>query len=133
MRWRAGTSFNVFGGTFGDEKIDGDNYLAPFFAEQHSSSSDTGNTGQPWPAGEFTALVVNVSAAPGTGDSWTFTLRRNSTDTAATCTLSGSETSCTWSGSAVFTTGGRLSLWADEAGSANETRVTFAASFTPDF
>lgn len=46
-----------------------------------------------------TAIYVKLSAAPGSGKSKTFTLRKNGADTALTCTVSDAATTCNGTGS----------------------------------
>ena len=45
-------------------------------------------------SGTLRNLYVEVSTAPGGGNSRTFTVRKNSTSTALTCTIAGAATSC---------------------------------------
>jgi Collagen triple helix repeat (20 copies) len=61
-------------------------------------------------------LSVEVTAAPGTGSSRTFTLRDDAASTSLSCTISGVQTSCTSAGSAFITPGSELSLQASAAG-----------------
>ena len=65
----------------------------------------------PVPAGEVQMLVVRSSAAPGTGESATFTVRRNGSDQAMTTSISGSSlTANTSSNSVTCSTGDRIAV-----------------------
>jgi hypothetical protein len=50
---------------------------------------------------KFTGLAVLVDVAPGGSDTWIVTVRDDAADisgTSATCTITGAETTCSWSG-----------------------------------
>jgi hypothetical protein len=63
----------------------------------------------PVPAGTATDFYFNTGGvAPGTGNSMTLTLRDNGVNTALTCTISGSATSCSLTGQSVPIAAGDL-------------------------
>jgi hypothetical protein len=55
-------------------------------------------------------LAVELTAAPGAGATRTFTLRDDGADTAVSCTISGSETTCTSTATATVAAGSELSI-----------------------
>jgi hypothetical protein len=62
-------------------------------------------------------LAVKLTAAPGAGNSRTFTLQDDGIATAVTCTISDTSTSCTsGSGSASISPGSELSIRAEVTG-----------------
>ena len=85
-------------------------------------------------AGTFKNLRVTVSAAPGAGKSYTFTLRKNQADAALTCAISGaSATSCADSSNTVSYVGGdSVSMEQTPAGTPTAVQGRFTAMFTPD-
>ena len=58
----------------------------------------------------ITDLLVAVATAPGAGASWTFTVRKNGADTAATVTISGAATSATFTGTVTCVAGDLLTI-----------------------
>src|SRR5207344_758289 len=60
-------------------------------------------------AGTFTGLAATVAAAPGTGKSWTITLRLNGADTALAVTIANAATTGTSSGSVAVVAGDLVS------------------------
>lgn len=63
------------------------------------------------PDGTLNNSLVKVSTAPGEGGSWEVTVRKNGTNTDNTCTISGSDTTCTDNADAVlFAAGDLLSI-----------------------
>src|SRR5437868_4986959 len=66
----------------------------------------------PMPAnGTVQELHATLSVAPGSGNSVTFTIRKNGSSTSVTCTISGTATSCGDSSNAIgFATGDLISM-----------------------
>jgi hypothetical protein len=63
-----------------------------------------------WPvplAGKITSLQAYVNQVPGSGDSWTVTLRQNASDASLSCVISGSSQSCSGTGSVTVASGDR--------------------------
>ncbi len=90
-----------------------------------------------WPvptAGKMTSLSAYVNQAPGSGDSWTVTLRKNASNTSLSCTISGSSTqSCSAIGTVTVSAGDRLGVEFTEGGSAASTTGSgWSACFIPD-
>ena len=88
----------------------------------------------PMPAtGTIQELHATMSSAPGTGNSVTFTIRKNGTSTAVACTVSGSATSCADSVNAVgFGTGDLISVQInDTAGVVANIDYGWTSQFVP--
>ena len=90
-----------------------------------------------WPvpaAGTVNTLSAFVGQAPGSGRSWTVTLRKNDTDTSLSCVMSGTSQSCTASGSSVsFVAGDRMGARFVQGGSAAGTSGEgWSACFVPN-
>lgn len=99
--------------------------------------SDTNNRlDRVWPvpvAGKVTSFRAYVGQAPGSGDSWTVTLRKNASNTALACTISGSSQSCSDAGPVTVSAGDRLGVTFSEGGSASGTTGSgWSACFVPD-
>jgi hypothetical protein len=75
-------------------------------------SSTEANVQQVLPvAASASNLYVRISAQPGSGNSYTFTLRKNSADTSLSCSISGTATVCSNSSGAVsFSAGDLISI-----------------------
>lgn len=76
------------------------------------SSMGISGTGSPinvWSAaGTFGGLICTIGTAPGSGNSWVIILRVAGSDTAVTCTIADSATSCTDVANSVAVTVGQL-------------------------
>ena len=95
-----------------------------------SQSATESNVRMPSPvAGALGTLTVKTSDDAGGGNTWTFTIVRNGSDTALTCSISGSSaTTCSFSSSTVaIAVGDTLSLKAVPASGPNSAVVTWAA------
>lgn len=68
--------------------------------------SRANRVGATWDAKEFR---VETTSSPGTGDTWTFTLRKNLADTALSFGISGSATSGSDTGTVTFSSGDKMS------------------------
>ncbi len=78
-----------------------------------------------WPvpvAATVTTLRAFVNQAPGTGSSWTVTLRKNAANTSLACTISGTSQSCGATGTVSASAGDRLGIEFIEAGTASGTQ-----------
>ncbi len=89
-----------------------------------------------WPvpvAGAVSTLRAFVGQAPGTGDSWTVTVRKNAANTALSCTISGAGQTCTDSGPVSVAAGDRLGVEFVEGGTAAGTQgAGWSTCFIPD-
>lgn len=84
-------------------------------------------------AGTLKNLRVELSAAPGAGKSYAFTLRLNQANTSVTCTVSGTATACTdTSNTATVAAGDTVSLMEVGSGTpgaaAAQTSLTFSST-----
>lgn len=64
----------------------------------------------------ITQWDLQLPAAPGAGKSWTFTIRANGADTAATITISGTNTTGSWTGTLNLSAGDLICYSAVSAG-----------------
>jgi len=81
--------------------------------------------------GSLDNFNVRLSTAPGTGDSYTFTVRLNEANTALSCTISGSATSCSDTGAVAVTAGQAISILVDPTNDPASAEVRWTATFTP--
>lgn len=83
-------------------------------------------------AGSFSNLRVRITAAPGAGNSRTYTFRNNGADTALACTISGaSDTTCSdTSDSISITAGDDVSFENSQLCCPNAANFDFSARFT---
>jgi hypothetical protein len=84
-------------------------------------------------AGTVQELHATLSAAPGSGNSVTFTIRKNGASTAVACSISGTATSCSDPNNATgFSTGDLLSVQiTDTAGVAADIHYGWTSQFVP--
>jgi len=81
------------------------------------------------PSGTASKLVVNLSVAPGGGGSATVTIRKNGVNTALSCTVADTATTCSNAvGSVSFADGDLLSILYSESGAAGS-RVRFGFEY----
>jgi hypothetical protein len=84
----------------------------------------------PLPAGAASRLLVRLSAAPGGSGAVTITVRRNGVNTALTCSVVGSATTCqNTTASISFVDGDRLSVFYSESSSA-AARVSWSIRYS---
>lgn len=120
-----GTSGSAIGGNYPNTATN--NFLIPWNA---STNATEANSNVPMPSGKASKLVVNLTVAPGTGQSATLTLRKNLANTALTCTVSGTSTTCTDTvDSVTFSDGDLLSILYTETGAAAASRIRFAFEY----
>lgn len=108
-----GASGSIVGGNYANQ---GNNrFLVPW---DTTSLGSEANASVPVPSGTALRLVVDLTAAPGTGDSATIMIRKNGVDTSLACTVSGTATTCEdMDGDVAFSTGDLLSIRYTEVGS----------------
>lgn len=118
-----GTSGSAIGGNYATNNND---YLLPWGA---TTSGAEDNAIVPLPSGTARKLVVNLTAAPGAGGSATITIRKNRANTSLTCTVSGTDTTCSDTvNSVTFSDGDLLSILYTEI-SAAPARVRLAFEY----
>lgn len=119
-----GTSGSAIGGNYPNT---GNNlFLIPW---GNTSSATEDNANIPLPSGTASKLVVSRVVAPGAGHSITVTIRKNGVNTALTCTISGTATTCTDTADSVtFSDGDLLSILHTET-SAASSRIRFAFEY----
>jgi hypothetical protein len=114
--------------------ISSDNYLAPFYHIDQSSSVESREI--PVLAGAMSSVRIAVAVAPNNGggtQSWTFHVVRNGTNVASqNCTISEAVTTCTIAGPVTFTNGQRFALFADAINSPATTRIAYTAEYDFD-
>ena len=87
-------SQQVMAGSIGISALTaGTYYLTPFGEQTITATEERAYCFTP-SAVTFKKLKVALSVAPGAGNSYIFTLRKNGADQAVTCTISGTATSC---------------------------------------
>jgi hypothetical protein len=81
--------------------------------------------------GTVSDLHVFLTPAPGTGNGWTVTVRKNSADTSVTCTVSNTDTTCEDTGNSVsFSAGDLISVGANPTGAIpTENFIKWTAKF----
>ncbi len=118
-----GTSGSAIGGNYAN--TGNNNFLFPW----GTTSGTEANTNIPLPSGKASKLVVSLTVAPGAGQSATVTIRKNGVNTALTCTVSGTATTCADTvNSVTFNDGDLLSVLYTEAGAA-ASRIRFAFEY----
>jgi hypothetical protein len=119
-----GTSGSAIGGNY--PNTGNNNFLMPWGV---TTSGTEANVSVPLPSGTASKLLVNLTAAPGAAGSATISIRKNGGNTALTCTVSGSATTCTdTTNSVTFSDGDLLSIHYTEAGAA-AARIRFAFEY----
>jgi hypothetical protein len=81
--------------------------------------------------GTVTKLRVFVTTAPGAGNDWVLTVRKNETNTALTCTIAGAFTTCNDNSVVTITAGDLLDLRVSPTGSPELTTITWSAKIAP--
>ena len=129
VRWATGCL--PFGGASSSS------HAADFEMGVGGGSDTNGRLDDAWPApvaATISSFRASVRQAPGSGDSWTATLRKNNADTSLSCAISGaSATSCSDTGTVTVAAGDRLGVAFGEGGSASGTTGSgWSACFVPD-
>jgi hypothetical protein len=83
--------------------------------------------------GTLKNFFVFIENAPGSGDSWTFVVRKNGVSSAVTCVISGSTaTSCSdLTHTETFAPGDLISIKITHGGSPTNARMQWTALFGP--
>lgn len=119
-----GTSGSAIGGNYSN--TGSNSFLMPWGV---TTSGTEANVNVPLPSGTASKLVASLTAAPGAGGSATITIRKNGGNTALSCTVSGTDTTCTDTvNSVTFSDGDLLSILYTEA-SAATARIRFAFEY----
>ena len=110
---------------------------ASFEVATFAGGSTTGRADHLWPApvnGNADTFRAFLGQAPGAGDTWTVTLRKNDANTTLSCTISGaSQTTCTDTGAVSFVAGDRMGVTFVESGTAaNTLGAGWSACFVPN-
>lgn len=75
---------------------------------------------------------MQLNGTPGSSDSYAFTVRRNGADTAVTCTVSGSASSCVdTSNSVAFAADDTISIKVTPTGTPSARRMGWTGKFVP--
>lgn len=109
---------------------------ATFQIATFGAGATSGNPDQFWPApvaATVNDLSARVATAPGSGNSWTVTLRKNGANTSLSCVISGAGTSCSGSSAVTVVAGDRLGVQFTEGGSASGTAgSSWSVCFVPN-
>jgi hypothetical protein len=112
-----------------------ENYETRYMPMGYAADSNTESTVQvPMPvAGNLSKFYVNLDGSPGTGNSYTFTVRKNGADQIdLQVVISGSATSGSdTSGSVSFAAGDLISIESTPASSPTDRGARWSATFTP--
>lgn len=112
----------IFGGTGFEVDAASDLYVGTIV------DSDQTAIWIPLPAVSMSTLYVASSVAPGTGESYTFTVYKNTTPTAMTAQISGSGTSASYSASTItFSAGEKFSVRIVTSSGAQTAYLTYSA------
>ena len=123
--------FAIGGGTgLNDLDRHSANYVPMFNAGVSSSESDIQ---QPMPvAGTLSNFYAILDGSPGNGNSYTFIVRKNGTDTTVTCTISDTDTiSSDLTNSVDFDAGDLISIMATPASNPAASSMRWTAQFSP--
>lgn len=101
----------------------------------HTSGSSESATQFPMPGGTVRQLRVRVPTAPGpaaSGNTWTFTVRKNGVSTGVTCTIFETATSCSdLVNASAFAADDLISLRVDAISNPYDSDGFWSAQFTP--
>jgi len=118
-------SGSVIGGNYASS-IGSSGFLMPWGT---TVSPTEANVNVPLPSGTASKLVVSLTAAPSPGGSVTIRIRKNGSNTALTCTVSDTTTTCTdLVNSVTFSDGDLLSIFYAKANAATA-RIRFAFEY----
>jgi hypothetical protein len=120
----------VIGGGTGDTNLSniGNRYVPLFYSDVDSDESDVEQL-VPVSA-TLSNFYVRLTGSPGTGNSYTFMVRRNGDDTSVACTISGGATTCSnTANNQIFNAGDRISIEADPDSGPNSARMRWTATF----
>ncbi len=120
----SGTSGSAIGGNYANAGTN--RFLVPW---DTTTTGTEANANVPLPQGTAERLIVSLTTAPGVGHSATITVRKNGANTALTCTVAGTDTSCSDVSDAVtFADGDLLSVLYTESGAAGS-RIRFGFEY----
>ena len=95
-----------------------------------ATNATEGSVSVPVPAGTAAKLTVSISAAPGAGRQWTFTVRRSGSDTTVTCTISNPNTTCSdTTNTAAFTAAQTIDLGIVASGNPSDATATCSITY----
>jgi len=127
-----GPSATIVGGGTNDANLAGSavRYVPMFNAGRFTNESDAQ---QIVPVGgSLSRLYVRLNGSPGSGDSYTFTVRRNGADTSLSCTISGSATDCSDTADSVqLQAGDLIAIAAVPTSSPTGRQMSWTARFEP--
>lgn len=87
----------------------------------------------PWPVtGTLRAMRIALTVAPGSGKSWTFTVRVNQVDTEAAITISDTETTGLWQGLVSVASGDLIALKIQPSGTPSGAPARITVEFDSD-
>lgn len=82
-------------------------------------------------AGTLANLKVFISVAPGAGNSWTITARKNGASTTVTCTIANPNTTCSdTTHTAAFAVGDTINVLIVGTSAPTTARMTWVANFS---
>jgi len=123
---------SIIGGDTRHERLENDqvNFVG-MFRSVHSISEDVVQQAIPI-SGDVSKLYVTVGAAPGAGNSYSFTMRKNGADTSLGCVVANAATTCAdTTNSVAFEAGELISLKATPDAFFSTHTVRWTAKFTP--
>jgi hypothetical protein len=125
------TGFIIGGGTgLSNLARNADRYVPMFNAGVSATESETQ---QFMPvAGTISEFYVNLDGSPGSGNSYTFVVRKNGADTPVTCTISGTDTTgYDLTNSVDFDAGDLISVRVTPFSNPTARSMRWTAKFTP--
>jgi hypothetical protein len=106
-------------------------YVGPFVDPTGGEATESVAQVAVQTSGSLTNLKVLINNAPGAGNSWTITVRKNGASTSVTCTISNPNTSCTdTTHSVTFAASDSLSLLVAGASGPTAARMSWVANFS---
>ena len=91
-----------------------------------TASTSATEAAVPVPAMRISGMMVNLTTAPGAGESVTITLRARGTDSPAVVTISDSATSGSYTGNVDYSAGDDMSVKMQSSSGAADTSVAFS-------
>ncbi len=121
----------VGGGTGGGNLAGASVRFVPIFDANVSASEASVDQAMLGP-GSISKFFVRLAGTPGLAASYTFTVRKNSLDTAVTCRIAGTDTACSdLTNSVTFNLGDTISIRVLPLGSPTTRSMRWTAQFTP--
>jgi hypothetical protein len=100
----------VNGGVGGNLTNNATTFVGPYLSPGNGDPTEANVAVKLVGSATFGSLHVEVGGAPGSGKTWTFTLRDNTTDTSLSCAITGAATSCTVASSVTIPAGDTIDL-----------------------